>query len=309
MAANKNNNQTNPINDQFNHIKACMAAGVYWGVSRPLVYRTRIEGCLDLIRNHLAGITDKDELTNALKSVCWQIVIAKGYGTTAPKNKICVITKDSADILIDAMEKAVGSSGFSIKPDDIFDYDEHKTVKSLLADLRDYYADAPAHNIIINRSPKMYSYRADRWDADIADGIMAIDEPLLGDLSSLSDEDIESKMSIRHKRTPWEWSNPLKDLARNIRKGDIIIAREGGKKVLGFGVVKSDYYYDTNARDFKHRREVEWTERPREPMDYNVRYMLAGGNRKIRIIDVRSLYRMFAKKLGIASCNKTLNQP
>ncbi|MBR2585063.1 MAG: hypothetical protein IKE64_06495, partial [Thermoguttaceae bacterium] len=86
---------------------------------------------------------------------------------------------------------------------------------------------------------KMYSYRADRWEENLLDGVIALDEPLLGNLAKLSDKTIDSKLSLQHERHLWEFASPLKDLARNIRKGDIIIVRQGKTKVLGFGVVRA----------------------------------------------------------------------
>ncbi|MBR3219943.1 MAG: hypothetical protein IKF77_08475 [Thermoguttaceae bacterium] len=297
MAANTNN-------ARFNHIKARMAKGEFWGIKG--LDHKKIDGCLDLIVNHITAITDEEELLNALISTCWQIVIAKGYGKTK-RDRYCRLRNDQVDRLIDAMEKAVQSSGLTIKPKEIFEGDYHPTVISLFDELRGYYDDDIINTMEIDCSPKMYSFRADRWDGDLADGVMSIDEPLLGDLTSLSDEQIVSKLRTEYKRRTWEYTFPLVDLAGNIRKGDIIIARQGRSKVLGFGVVTSDYYYDAYAREFKHRRKVEWTERHFK-IDANVGYMLGAGYRKIRCIPLTFLYRMMAKRLGIASCQKALER-
>jgi 5-methylcytosine-specific restriction protein B len=51
----------------------------------------------------------------------------------------------------------------------------------------------------------------------------------------------------------WQFANDLK-------VGDIIFAKQGMHKLVGRGVVKSDYYFDNSAPDgYKHVRKVEWT--------------------------------------------------
>ena len=48
--------------------------------------------------------------------------------------------------------------------------------------------------------------------------------------------------------------------SKEIKPGDIIIAKKGMLKVIGRGVVESDYSYDDSRADsFKHVRKVKWT--------------------------------------------------
>lgn len=44
-----------------------------------------------------------------------------------------------------------------------------------------------------------------------------------------------------------------------VERGDIIIVREGIQKVLGYGIVLSEYKYDSEASYIKSYREVKWT--------------------------------------------------
>lgn len=289
----------------FAQIKNRLEAGKYWGLQSPIT-PFQVDGCLDLISDYITGITDKEQLVNALRSICWQIVIGKRNGTNDRESGGHVLSKQTVEKLFDAMNTAIKSSGVSVKPREIFDYDDHRTIKSLFDDLQGFYYGSRAKKFIINRSPKMYSYRADRWEENLLDGVIALDEPLLGNLAKLSDKTIDSKLSLRHERHLWEFASPLKDLARNIRKGDIIIARQGKTKVLGFGVVKSDYYYDKGASDFKHRREVKWTKKVIGPIDDNYGYVLGSGSRKLRRVNLKPLYRMLAYRLNIASCKKAV---
>jgi len=46
----------------------------------------------------------------------------------------------------------------------------------------------------------------------------------------------------------------------DIKPGDIIFAKEGTKKVIGRGIVTSDFIYDeTKPTEFKYYRKIEWT--------------------------------------------------
>ena len=54
--------------------------------------------------------------------------------------------------------------------------------------------------------------------------------------------------------------------ANEINIGDIIFARGGVKKIIGYGIVKSNYQYDANGKEgFKHNRDVEW-----HPLEYEI---------------------------------------
>ena len=44
-----------------------------------------------------------------------------------------------------------------------------------------------------------------------------------------------------------------------MKPGDIIIVKKGMYKILGRGVVDSDYYYDENEKGYPHLRKVKWT--------------------------------------------------
>lgn len=289
----------------FAHIKDRLETGRFWGLHSPIT-PFQVDGCLDLISDYITGITDKEQLVNALRSICWQIVIGKKSGTNDQESGGHVLSKQTVEKLFDAMNTAVKSSGVSVKPREIFDYDDHRTIKSFFDDLQGFYHGSFAKKFFINRSPKMYSYRAERWEEDLLDGVLAIDEPLLGNLAKLSDKTIDSKLALEHPRRLWEFTSPLKDMARNIRKGDIIIARQGKSKVLGFGVVKGDYYYDKGVGGFKHRREVQWTKKSIAPIDDNYGHLLGSGSRKLRRVNLKPLYRMLAYRLNIASCKKAL---
>ena len=44
----------------------------------------------------------------------------------------------------------------------------------------------------------------------------------------------------------------------DIAIGDIIISKSGRKEYIGYGIVASEYYYDSNVASFRSRRKVDW---------------------------------------------------
>lgn len=46
--------------------------------------------------------------------------------------------------------------------------------------------------------------------------------------------------------------------AREIQKGDIVFAKQGQTRLLGYGVVEGDYEFDPARKYFKHVRRVKW---------------------------------------------------
>lgn len=49
------------------------------------------------------------------------------------------------------------------------------------------------------------------------------------------------------------------DFANKLKVGDIILVKQGRKKLIGRGVVTSDYYHDETQENYRNRRKVEWT--------------------------------------------------
>ena len=102
-----------------------------------------------------------------------------------------------------------------------------------------------------------------KWDEFYNSGIMAIGWGDLGDL-----RDYASKTEIKKKmrelsgnedsykndaHAAWQFVN-------EIRVGDIIFVKKGRNKIIGRGVVTSDYYFDDTVEDsHKHIRDVNWT--------------------------------------------------
>lgn len=106
--------------------------------------------------------------------------------------------------------------------------------------------------------------RARIWDECYDNNIMAIGWDALGDLCDYNSKgEMKQKMKqcydpsrayINSACATWEFANEIKP-------GDIVFAKNGMHLIIGRGVVKSDYIYDPQRKEFKNIRKVEWTNR------------------------------------------------
>jgi len=116
--------------------------------------------------------------------------------------------------------------------------------------------------------------KGEYWDEFYQQGIIAIGWGYLGDLSQYSSkEEIAEKMraeegtddSYRNdKLAVWEFANEVKE-------GDVIFAKSGMGKLLGYGIVKDSEYIFDNSRDYyPNVRNVEWKEEGNWVVDYTL---------------------------------------
>lgn len=102
------------------------------------------------------------------------------------------------------------------------------------------------------------------WDECYDNNIMAIGWDEIGDLRNYDSKDeIKQVMNkfydpfrsyIHSACATWEFANEMKP-------GDIVFAKNGMHLIIGRGIVKSDYIYDPQRKEFKNIRKVEWTDR------------------------------------------------
>lgn len=103
---------------------------------------------------------------------------------------------------------------------------------------------------------------ASKWQECQDEGIMCIGWDNLGDLSNYDDRE-DMRMDIK-KYYPSDGSAKNDSLAvwqfsREMKIGDIVFAKKGMTKIVGRGVVTSDYIFDASRMNFKHIRKVKWT--------------------------------------------------
>lgn len=100
------------------------------------------------------------------------------------------------------------------------------------------------------------------WDEFHAANIMGIGWEEMGDLKQYKTKDaMKSKMKelygeeysyMNQAHATWQFSNEL-------QTGDIVYAKKGMHKIIGRGVVQSDYIYDPSRSEYTHIRKVKWT--------------------------------------------------
>jgi 5-methylcytosine-specific restriction enzyme B len=103
---------------------------------------------------------------------------------------------------------------------------------------------------------------AEKWEEFYSKGIMGLGwEKELGDLNNYkSIEEIRKKLQEVENTTSSK-KNDTKanyDFKNNISVNDVIIVKKGTQELLGWGIVKSDYYYDNKRSAYKSCRKVEW---------------------------------------------------
>ncbi|MFJ7728440.1 AAA family ATPase [Neobacillus sp. NPDC097160] len=100
------------------------------------------------------------------------------------------------------------------------------------------------------------------WEEFYNKGIMGIGWDGLGDLMEYpSKESMKTKMKeiygeeysyINAGHMTWQFTNEM-------QIGDVIIVKKGLKKIIGRGIITSDYLYDDTRNEYKHIRSVRWT--------------------------------------------------
>ncbi len=99
------------------------------------------------------------------------------------------------------------------------------------------------------------------WEALYQSGEAAIGWEYLGDLSQYTSELAIEEAIAKHENLQNRPANNAKtcwQFAHEIKPGDWIISKLGKSKVLGYGVVTSEYKYKPEAAHYTHRVAVDW---------------------------------------------------
>ena len=98
------------------------------------------------------------------------------------------------------------------------------------------------------------------WDEFQEKGIIAIGWDELGDLREFdSREDIHQQLrDILDKANPSNDSLACYQFAREMRRGDQVLVKQGRTLLLGHGVLESEYEFDQNRPEYRHTRRVRW---------------------------------------------------
>ena len=133
-------------------------------------------------------------------------------------------------------------------------------VKKQNADMGDALADSDV------QQQRYWIYspgnNAEKWDLYYEKGIMGIGWGQIGDLTQYETKD-DMKQAMKAKINP---TKPYKNAAhatwqfvKEMHVGDIVFVKKGMYKIVGRGIVESDYYYDGTVEDnFNNLRKVRW---------------------------------------------------
>ena len=101
------------------------------------------------------------------------------------------------------------------------------------------------------------------WDVCKDSQTMCLGWDLIGDLSEFNNkEELTKALQVAYQKEDASFKNDslaLWQFVHDIHPGDIVYAKKGINKIIGRGVVESDYYYDGALSTYRHIRKVKWT--------------------------------------------------
>jgi 5-methylcytosine-specific restriction enzyme B len=140
---------------------------------------------------------------------------------------------------------------------DVFDGEGGKMMKSQPAQ---YWLYAPGEN-------------AHLWDEFYQEGIMALGWDEIGDLMQYQSRDEIKKALVDAYGGTGSKKNDVSandDFLNKIRIGDIIFSKKGRGKLLGYGIVTSDYIYDNSRQNYRKTRKVDWKLKGNWEVDFSL---------------------------------------
>lgn len=206
--------------------------------------RSNIEITICLIKN-IGKDYGNDKMLNALSATRENIIYY--YGQTGNKS----------NCMRKCCQQLADEKGFDLSfGEDMFEgITPKKNTSSALADddvdSTRYWIYSPGDN-------------ACKWDEFYKAGIMAIGWHEIGDLSVFSSKD-EMKQKLKETRgQQYSYKNAAHatwQFANDIKPGDVVFVKKGMYKIIGRGVVTSDYQYtpDYEDEEYCNIRSVNWT--------------------------------------------------
>ena len=103
---------------------------------------------------------------------------------------------------------------------------------------------------------------AEKWDECYQNGILVLGWDYLGDYRNYSSRGEIEEAIRQHGKTEKPNNDTLAIWAfcHTMKVGDVVFAKKGRTKIIGRGVVRSEYIYDSTRNDYKNVRKVEWQE-------------------------------------------------
>ena len=105
--------------------------------------------------------------------------------------------------------------------------------------------------------------KASKWQRCKEQDIICIGWDALGDLSLIDSlDECREELKRAYKKPDSSFMNDglaVWEFSHVMQVGDIVYAKQGQSSIIGRGVVKSDYFYDSSQETYRHTRKIEWT--------------------------------------------------
>ena len=114
---------------------------------------------------------------------------------------------------------------------------------------------------------------AELWEKFYSEGIMALGWDDLDDLNNYPDKASIVKRLQELNETTGSKKNDATandEFHKSMAIGDIVFVKKGRTELLGYGIIDSDYYYDSSREKYKHCRKVDWIKKGVWPLDHNL---------------------------------------
>ena len=99
------------------------------------------------------------------------------------------------------------------------------------------------------------------WDEFFKNGIMGIGWDEVTNLKDFASKEEIKEFMKKVYDASYSYKNNahcLWQFANEIKVGDVVFVKKGMHKIIGRGVVTSDYIYDSSRNTYKHIRKVDW---------------------------------------------------
>jgi 5-methylcytosine-specific restriction protein B len=114
------------------------------------------------------------------------------------------------------------------------------------------------------------------WQDCLRENLICVGWGEIGDMRQETDDaafknryrDIYGSKRIRQWKEIWLF-------AKELKKGDIVVANKGLGSIVGIGTVTGDYWYDESRQEYKHCVPVEWTTTEEFPVPESARDVVA----------------------------------
>ncbi len=103
--------------------------------------------------------------------------------------------------------------------------------------------------------------RAAYWDEFYDSGIIGLGWDKIGDLAQYESEEEIREALIRADGREGTRKNDVAanwDFMYRMQPGDVVIAKRGRYHYIGYGIITSDYYYDSSRKVYQKCRKITW---------------------------------------------------